>query len=104
MAVELTTIVSALLVAIDRTDAALEASWKYILIASSGLGIALLAIIVLYATGTHLLGAAYVPRFERFLAARPTACRTRPCALAFVLSVGRVRHQGRLRAHAHLAA
>src|SRR6185437_291431 len=29
VAVELTTIVSALLVAIDRTDAALEASWKY---------------------------------------------------------------------------
>ena len=30
VAVELTTIVSALLVAIDRTDAALEASWKYV--------------------------------------------------------------------------
>jgi hydrogenase-4 component F len=67
VAVELTTIVSALLVAIDRTDAALEASWKYILIASSGLGIALLAVIVLYATGTHVLGSGYVPRFERFL-------------------------------------
>jgi hydrogenase-4 component F len=68
VAVELTTIVSALLVAIDRTDAALEAAWKYILIASSGLGIALLSVIVLYATGTHVLGSAYVPRFERFLA------------------------------------
>src|ERR1700691_4346653 len=32
VAVELTTIVSALLVAIDRTDAALEASWKDILL------------------------------------------------------------------------
>jgi hydrogenase-4 component F len=68
VAVELTTIVSALLVAIDRTDAALEAAWKYILIASSGLGIALLSVIVLYATGTHVLGGGYVPRFERFLA------------------------------------
>jgi hydrogenase-4 component F len=67
VAVELTTIVSALLVAIDRTDAALEAAWKYILIASSGLGIALLSVIVLYATGTHVLGSGYVPRFERFL-------------------------------------
>jgi hydrogenase-4 component F len=65
--VELTTIVSALLVAIDRTDAALEASWKYVLIASSGLGIALLAIIVLYATGTHVLGGAYIPRFTRLI-------------------------------------
>jgi hydrogenase-4 component F len=68
VAVELTTIVSALLVAIDRTDAALEASWKYVLIASSGLGIALLSIIVLYATGTHALGDAYIPRFARLIA------------------------------------
>ncbi len=86
VAVELTTIVSALLVAIDRTDAALEASWKYILIASSGLGIALLSIIVLYATGTHALGSAYIPRFERFLAhahgLSPDAVR-----LAFVLCI-----------------
>jgi len=86
VAVELTTIVSALLVAIDRTDAALEASWKYLLIASSGLGVALLSIIVLYATGTHALGSAYVPRFERFLGhahgLSPDAVR-----LAFVLSL-----------------
>ena len=86
VAVELTTIVSALLVAIDRTDAALEASWKYILIASSGLGIALLAIIVLYATGTHVLGAAYVPRFERFLL-HAHGLSHEAVALAFVLSV-----------------
>jgi hydrogenase-4 component F len=64
VAIELTTIVSALLVAIDRTDAALEASWKYVLIASSGLGIALLAIILLYAAGTSALGDAYIPRFD----------------------------------------
>jgi hydrogenase-4 component F len=86
VAVELTTIVSALLVAIDRTDAALEASWKYILIASSGLGIALLSIVVLYATGTHVLGAEYVPRFERFLHHAGGLSRE-GVALAFVLSV-----------------
>ena len=86
VAVELTTIVSALLVAIDRTDAALEASWKYILIASSGLGIALLAIIILYATGTHVLGADYVPRFARFLAHARGLSRE-AVALSFVLSV-----------------
>ncbi len=86
VAVELTTIVSALLVAIDRTDAALEASWKYILIASSGLGIALLSIIVMYATGTHVLGAEYIPRFERFLT-HGNALSREAVALAFVLSV-----------------
>jgi hydrogenase-4 component F len=86
VAVELTTIVSALLVAIDRTDAALEASWKYVLIASSGLGIALLAIIVLYAAGTHALGAAYLPRFTRVLA-HAHGYSVDAVQLAFVLSV-----------------
>jgi hydrogenase-4 component F len=69
VAVELTTILSALMVALDRTDAALEASWKYVLIASCGLGIALLAIILLYASGTNALGEAYVPHFESVLGA-----------------------------------
>jgi hydrogenase-4 component F len=86
VAVELTTIVSALLVAIDRTDAALEASWKYILIASSGLGIALLSIIVIYATGTHVLGPEYIPRFERFLHHAHGLSRD-AVDLAFVLAV-----------------
>lgn len=86
VAVELTTIISALLVAIDRTDAALEASWKYLLIASSGLGIALLSIIVLYATGTHVHGAEYIPRFDRFLHHADGLSRE-AVALAFVLSV-----------------
>jgi hydrogenase-4 component F len=86
VAVELTTIVSALLVAIDRTDAALEASWKYVLIASSGLGIALLAVIVLYAAGTPALGEAYVPRFERLFAAGPQLSPD-AARLAFVLAV-----------------
>jgi len=49
VAIEVTTVVSALLVAIDDTSLAAEAAWKYVIIASMGLGIALLATIVLYA-------------------------------------------------------
>jgi hydrogenase-4 component F len=86
VAVELTTIVSALLVAIDRTDAALEASWKYVLIASCGLGIALLSIIVLYAAGTHALGSSYLPRFTRLLS-HGHALSTDAVRLSFVLAV-----------------
>ncbi|MGH2844277.1 MAG: proton-conducting transporter membrane subunit, partial [Solirubrobacteraceae bacterium] len=86
VAVELTTIVSVLLVAIDRTDAALEAAWKYMLIASSGLGIALLAIIVIYAAGIHALGDAYMPRFVPLLAHAHLLSRD-GVDLAFVLSV-----------------
>jgi hydrogenase-4 component F len=86
VAVELTTIVSALLVAIDRTDAALEASWKYVLIASCGLGIALLSIIVLYAAGTHVLGDSYLPRFSRLIA-HGHGLSTDAVRLSFVLAV-----------------
>ena len=67
IAVELTTIVSALLVALDRTDAALEAAWKYVLIASAGLGIALMGVIILYAAATAPLGSDHLPRFADYL-------------------------------------
>jgi hydrogenase-4 component F len=86
VAIELTTIVSALLVAIDRTDAALEAAWKYVLIASCGLGIALLGIILLYAAGTPALGEAYVPRFDRLIGAAGSLSDD-AVVLAFVLAL-----------------
>lgn len=86
VAIELTTVVSVLLVALDRTDAALEAAWKYVLIASVGLGIALLGVVVLYAAGTRQLGGAYVPRFDRYLEAG-RALPTVPVEFAFLLAV-----------------
>ena len=86
VAIELTTIVSVLLVALDRTDAALEAAWKYVLIASVGLGIALLGVIVLYAGGTSALGDAYLPRFASYLAAGKSLSPV-PMQFAFLLAV-----------------
>lgn len=86
VAVELTTIVSVLLVALDRTDAALEAAWKYVLIASVGLGIALLAVIVLYAAGLGALGDGYLPRFARYAAVAHHLPRVQT-ELAFALAV-----------------
>ena len=86
VAVELTTIVSVLLVALDRTDAALEAAWKYVLIASVGLGIALLAVVVLYAAGLGALGDGYLPRFARY-ASVGTRLPEPQVQLAFVLAV-----------------
>ena len=86
VAVELTTIVSVLLVAVDRTDAALEAAWKYVLIASVGLGIGLLAVIVLYAAGTPALGDSYLPRFASY-AAVAHRLPIVPVEFAFLLAV-----------------
>ncbi|MGH9082680.1 MAG: proton-conducting transporter membrane subunit, partial [Acidimicrobiales bacterium] len=86
VAVEVTTVVSVLLVAIDGTDGAAEASWKYLLVASLGLGIALLATIFVYYAGSTVFGSGYQPSFARLLAG---AHRFPPevMRLAFVLSV-----------------
>jgi hydrogenase-4 component F len=86
IAVELTTIVSVLLVALDRTEAALEAAWKYVVLASVGLGIALLGIVFLYAAGISELGDSYVPRFATLLGAAH-AMPALPVKLAFLLAV-----------------
>lgn len=86
VAVEITTVVSALLVAIDDTDGATEASWKYVLIASLGLGIGLLATIIMYYAGTTVFGSAYDLSYTKLLAG---AGRFPPdvVRLAFVLAV-----------------
>jgi hydrogenase-4 component F len=86
VAIEITTVISALLVAIDDTDGATEASWKYVLIASLGLGIALLATIIMYYAGTTVFGSAYDLSYAKLLAG---AGRFPPdvVRLAFVLAV-----------------
>ncbi|HEY5273145.1 MAG TPA: proton-conducting transporter membrane subunit [Acidimicrobiales bacterium] len=67
VAIEVTTVVSALLVAIDDTDGAIEAAWKYILLASLGLGIALLATIFMYYAGTKVFGSSYDLSYGKLL-------------------------------------
>jgi hydrogenase-4 component F len=68
VAIEVTTVVSALLVAIEDTDGAAEAAWKYVLLASVGLGLALLATIFAYYAGAHVLGQSYDLSFTQLLA------------------------------------
>lgn len=86
VAIEITTVVSALLVAIDDTDGATEAAWKYVVIASLGLGIALLATIIMYYAGTTVFGSAYNLSYGKLLGG---AHRFPPdvVRLAFVLAV-----------------
>ena len=86
VAVEITTVVSALLVAIADTEGAAEAAWKYVLIASSGLGIALLATIIMYYAGSQVLGQSYDLAFDPLLAAAGGLPAT-AVQLAFVLAV-----------------
>jgi hydrogenase-4 component F len=86
IAIEITTVVSALLVAIDDTEGATEAAWKYVLIASSGLGIGLLATIVMYYAGAQALGESYDLAFGPLFAHAHELPAT-PVRLAFVLAV-----------------
>jgi hydrogenase-4 component F len=86
VAIEVTTIVSALLVAIEDTDGAAEAAWKYVLLASAGLGLALLATIFAYYAGTHVLGQGYDLGFPQLLAVAGRLPHT-AVQLAFVLAV-----------------
>ncbi|MCL4541017.1 MAG: NADH dehydrogenase FAD-containing subunit [Chloroflexi bacterium] len=71
IAIELTTITSALLVAIEDSDVALEAAWKYALIASAGLALALIGVVVLYMAGSAILGPSYEPNWTSLVAIAP---------------------------------
>lgn len=86
IAVEITTVISALLVALDNTEGATEAAWKYMLIASSGLGIALLATIFMYYAGSQMLGQSYDLAFDPLIHQAAHLPQT-PVRLAFVLAV-----------------
>jgi hydrogenase-4 component F len=86
VAIEITTVVSALLVAIVDTEGATEAAWKYVLIASSGLGIALLATIIMYYAGAQHLGESYDLGLDPLLRGASQLPAT-PVRLAFVLAV-----------------
>ena len=54
--IELTTLVSALLVGFYKTDHSLEAAWKYLIMGSVGIAFALLGIIFIYIAGANILG------------------------------------------------
>jgi hydrogenase-4 component F len=86
IAVEVTTIISALLVAIEDTDGAAEAAWKYVLIASAGLGLALLGTVFAYFAGSQVLGQHYNLAITPLLLVG-SHLRHTPVRLAFLLAL-----------------
>jgi hydrogenase-4 component F len=86
VAIEVTTVVSALLVAIEGTDGAIEAAWKYILLASLGLGLSLLATAVMYHAGSFSLGHAYDLSYTTLLA-KASVFPAGTVRLAYLLAV-----------------
>ncbi|MGH3204467.1 MAG: proton-conducting transporter membrane subunit, partial [Streptosporangiaceae bacterium] len=86
IAIEITTIISALLVAIEDTDGAAEAAWKYVRIASAGLGLALLATVFAYFAGSQVLGEHYNLAITPLIQHAAHLPRT-PVRLAFLLAL-----------------
>ncbi len=59
IAIELTTLVSTFLVGFERTREGVEAAWKYIVVVSAGISLALLGIVFFYWAGSLHLGPSY---------------------------------------------
>ncbi len=59
IAIELTTLVSTFLVAFEREPESMEAAWKYIMVVSAGISLALLGTVLFYWAGTFVLGPTY---------------------------------------------
>ncbi|MGA9333017.1 MAG: proton-conducting transporter membrane subunit [Rudaea sp.] len=71
IAIELTTLVSTFLVGFERRATSMEAAWKYIIIVSAGISLALLGTIVLYWGGSLVLGPTYDLTWQSLAAVAP---------------------------------
>lgn len=59
IAIEMTTVVSTFLVAFEQAPEAIEAGWKYIIIVTAGITLALLGTVLFYWNGSFMLGPTY---------------------------------------------
>ena len=71
IAIELTTLVSTFLVAFERQAESMEAAWKYIMVVSAGISLALLGTVLFYWGGTFVLGPTYNMTWSTLAGAAP---------------------------------
>lgn len=71
IAIELTTLVSTFLVAFERAAESIEAAWKYIIVVSGGISLALLGTILFYWAGSVVLGPTYDMTWSALRGAAP---------------------------------
>lgn len=71
IAIELTTLVSTFLVGFERAPESLEAAWKYIVIVSAGISLALLGTVLFYWSGSFVLGPVYDMTWGNLQASAP---------------------------------
>ncbi|MFP6560967.1 proton-conducting transporter membrane subunit [Paraburkholderia sp. B3] len=71
IAIELTTLVSTFLVGFERGREAIEAAWKYIIVVSAGISLALLGTVLFYWAGSLVLGPTYDMTWNALRTAAP---------------------------------
>jgi hydrogenase-4 component F len=71
IAIEATTLVSTFLVAFERAAESLEAAWKYIIVVSAGISLALFGTVLFYWGGSFALGPSYNMTWDALLRAAP---------------------------------
>ena len=71
IAIELTTLVSTFLVAFERVAESMEAAWKYIMVVSAGISLALLGTVLFYWGGSFVLGPSYQMTWAVLMDAAP---------------------------------
>jgi hydrogenase-4 component F len=71
IAIELTTLVSTFLVGFERAAESIEASWKYIIVVSAGISLALLGTVLFYWSGSFVLGPVFDMTWDTLRQAAP---------------------------------
>jgi hydrogenase-4 component F len=72
IAIELTTLVSTFLVCFERVAESIEAAWKYIIVVSTGISLALLGTVLFYWAGSLVLGPTYDMTWDALRGAAPS--------------------------------
>ncbi len=73
IAIELTTLVSTFLVAFEHAPESIEAAWKYIIVVSGGISLALLGTVLFYWAGSLVFGPSYAMTWAALRDAAPRA-------------------------------
>ena len=104
VAIELATLTTVLMVGIYRTHEALEAAWKYFILGSVGIALALFGTILVYMAARPVVGEGIDAMVWTVLVAHAARLRSGAAQRRLRVPAARLRHQGRPRAAARLAA
>ena len=104
VAIELATLTTVLMVGIYRTHEALEAAWKYFILGSVGIALALFGTILVYMAALPVIGEGLDAMIWTVLIEKARQLRSGAAQRGVRVPAARLRHQGRPRAAARLAA